>query len=145
MWRRVGRVIVACVAALALAVPLLAHPGKAEGLALGGDRLYLPVILGPFRLAGIYDCVEYEFGLIWTSDVITLHPNGDSTYAYEPPHGGIVTGTWTYTPETRLVGFTEFRWETATVELTLERLWAARQFTAPDYEIRLECQLRWGP
>ncbi len=82
MWRRVGRVIMACVAALALAVPLLTHPGKAEGLALGGERLYLPVILGPFRLAGIYDCVEYEFGLIWTTDVITLHPNGDSTYAY---------------------------------------------------------------
>jgi len=47
------------------------------GLAQTTWRYYFPMILGPGLPAGTYDCEEYEAGLIWTTDVITLFPDGD--------------------------------------------------------------------
>ncbi len=142
-WRRLLRVGLACVAAAAVATPWLFLSRPAAGQT-PGLRQYLPVIYGPAAPAGVYDCVEYDSGVIWTTDVITLLTTGEAIYGYQPPSGGVMTGTWVYTPETRTLGFTEFRWESATFELTMDRLWAVRQ-VAPEYEIRLDCLVRWGP
>jgi hypothetical protein len=98
-----------------------------------GSLIELPV--------GSYDCLEYEFGLIWTSEVITLYKDGSSIYNYAPPYSGIVTGTWVYTPTAQLVGFTNFRWLTATYEAP-DRLWAKRYLPHVDFEIALSCLRR---
>ena len=111
------------------------------GLAQTTWRYYFPMILGPGLPAGTYDCEEYEAGLIWTTDVITLFPDGESLYAYQPPYGGVVTGTWVFTRETNEIAFTSFRWETATVEFP-GRIWSRRTLVDPAIEIALECRLR---
>lgn len=141
-WRRLWLV---GVLAMALGLPWLALTGYAAAQAAEEQYLYLPTLYGPLRLAGVYDCVEYEAGQVWATDVITLHPTGDSEYATHGPFGGVVTGTWLYTPTTHVLGFTEFRWEAVSVELTMEHLWASRWIEELDYEFRLDCHLRLGP
>jgi len=65
--------------------------------------------------AGSYSCTETEYSLIWRMDVITLNADGSSVYNYTyGPTSGIDHGTWVYTPTTREVGLTGFRWRTAT-------------------------------
>src|SRR5262249_24347147 len=103
--------------------------------------VYLPVVYSQPSPAGTYDCNEYEFGLIWTTDVITLSVDGSSIYAYNPPASSIVTGTWTYSPTAQEIAFTGFRWITATVELP-NRLWARKYLPDPGFEIGLECARR---
>jgi len=104
--------------------------------------IYLPAVFGTEPSvespAGVYDCLEYEFGLIWTSEVITLNTDGSSIYNYAPPYGAVVTGTWVYTPASQLVGFTNFRWLTATYTAP-DRLWAERYLPEVDFEIALSC------
>jgi hypothetical protein len=100
--------------------------------------VFLPVVYGPLSPAGDYYCYELEFGLIWTSEVITLDISGSSTYAYHPPNPPIVTGTWVYTPATQEVGFTNFRWLTTTY-LPPSRLWARRYLTYTGFEIAVSC------
>lgn len=102
---------------------------------------YLPVILSESSPAGSYDCLEYEFGLIWTSEVITLNANGSSVYDYDPPYSGVITGAWTYTPSIREVGFTGSRWPTATYILP-DRLWARKYLEHAGFEIALSCSRR---
>lgn len=104
----------------------------------GGNTLYLPVIMGGQSPAGTYYCLEYEYGLIWTYEVITLHADGTSVYAYNPPYPGIVTGTWGYTASTQEITFTNFRWSTATYEAP-DRIWASRYLPQAGFEIALSC------
>lgn len=104
----------------------------------GAHTLYLPVIMGGQSPAGRYHCLEYEFGLVWTSEVITLNPDGTSIYAYNPPSTGIVTGTWSYNASTREVGFTNFQWLTATYEMP-DRLWATRYLPHAGFEVAIQC------
>lgn len=104
--------------------------------------VYLPSVFSTesiFRSpAGVYQCLEYEFGLIWTTEVITLNADGSSIYNYAPPYTGMMTGSWVYTPANQLVGFTNFRWLTATYAAP-ERLRARRYLPQVDFEIALEC------
>jgi hypothetical protein len=104
-----------------------------------GSHLYLPLVAcSAPSPAGSYFCNEYEYGLIWSSEVITLYVDGTSVYAYNPPYAGVVTGTWVYTPATREVGFTNFRWLTATFYAP-DRLWATRYVTGTGFWIALDC------
>lgn len=117
--------------ALALAEPLFPSQGQSN------FEIYLPLIIKSPSPAGSYWCNEYEYGLIWTQDVITLNADGTSVYEYYyPPY--FATGTWVYTPATQEVGFTNFRWLTATYEAPW-RLWARRYLPESGYEIALDC------
>ncbi len=107
-------------------------------LPAGDTAVYLPIVFQPISPAGAYDCYEYEYGLIWTSEAITLSANGSSVYKYNPPYEAIVTGTWVYTPNIKEVGFTNFRWPTATFQ-TPNRLWASMYLTYAGFEIALSC------
>lgn len=113
--------------------------------AQGDNRLYLPSVLGmPGSTpppTGTYTCLEYEFGLVWFSEVITLNGDGSSIYDFDPPYLTTMTGTWTYTPSIRQVGLTNFRWPTATYEAP-NRLWASEYLPEPDFEVALECRRR---
>ena len=100
--------------------------------------IFLPYIVGSITPAGSYYCYEYEFGLIWTSEVITLNTDGNSIYNYNPPYAGIVTGTWVYTPSIEEVGFTNFRWLTTTFQAP-NRLWASQYLTRAGFEIAISC------
>lgn len=122
--------------ALALAEPLSPSQGQ------GNFEIYLPLIIKSPTPAGSYLCNEYENGLIWTQDVITLNADGTSVYEYYyPPYSGIAIGTWVYTPATQEVGFTNFRWLTATYKAP-GRLWARRYLPESGYEIALDCRRR---
>jgi hypothetical protein len=141
--RRLSRVLLATLLALALLLVSLkamtiSNAIQAKAASQGGTQLYLPVVFGPVSPAGSYTCYEYEFGLIWTSEVITLNTDGSSVYAYAPPYVSIVTGTWNYTALRHEVTFTNFRWPTATYEVP-NHLWASRYLTQAGFEIALSC------
>ena len=70
----------------------------------------------------------------WTTEVITLNPDGSSAYAYYPPYSATVTGTWVYTPSREVVGFTNFRWLTTTFQPP-NHLWASQYLTQAGFEI----------
>ncbi len=128
-------------AALALSLSLLGTGLMlAEPLSQGQDefQIYLPLIVGPPSPEGSYWCNEYEYGLIWTTEVITLNADGTSVYEYHLPYSGIATGTWVYTPTTNEVGFTNFRWLTATYQAP-GRLWAWRYLPESGFDIALDC------
>ncbi len=99
--------------------------------------LYLPMIAGAINPAGAYFCYEWEFGLIWMAEAITLSVDGSS--AYDLPYGGIVTGTWAYKPDIEEVSFTNFHWPTATF-LPPNQLWASRYLTDAGFDIALGCR-----
>jgi hypothetical protein len=101
-------------------------------------NLYLPIVFRSDFPDGSYFCYEYEFGLIWTTEVITLSPDGSSVYDYGLPYAAIVTGTWAYTASEQVVEFTNFRWLTATYEMS-NRLWASRYLPQAGFEIALSC------
>jgi hypothetical protein len=100
--------------------------------------IFLPIIYAPITPAGTYTCYEYEFGLIWKVEVVTLNADGSSIYDYNPSYTAVVTGTWLYTPAIQEVGFTNFRWPTATFQAP-DRLWASRYLTYAGFEIALSC------
>ncbi len=102
------------------------------------ELVFLPIIYGSTTPAGAYYCYEWEFGLIWTSETITLNVDASSIYAYNPPYADIVTGSWVYTPSTKEVGFTNFRWLTTTFQPP-DRLWASRYLTYAGFEIAISC------
>jgi hypothetical protein len=137
--------ILAALAFVALCVPSgsARSVGKirAELAPAAGQTIFLPAVYGSPSLAGTYDCFEYEFNLVWTTEVITLSVDGSSIYEYHPPHSTFVTGTWVYTPTVQQVGFTNFRWITATVELP-DRLSARRYLPGPGFEVALRCNKR---
>jgi hypothetical protein len=91
--------------------------------------------------AGSYTCLEYEFGLVWASEVITLNPDGSSIYDFTPPYLSTMTGTWALVPATWEVQFTHFSWPTATYDAP-DRLWASEYLPEPGFEVRLECARR---
>lgn len=103
--------------------------------------VYLPAVVSGLSPAGSYDCVEYEFGMIWSSEVITLSVDGSSIYAYSPPYTTVVTGTWVYTPTAQEIGLMNFRWITATVELP-DHLRASRFVPSAGFEVALSCNRR---
>lgn len=131
-------------AALLLALGLL-DAGHFLPARAGDDatHAYLPFALVSTSATpdGSYNCYEYEFGMIWTSEVITLNPDGSSLYAFRPPYVSTVTGTWTFIPAIREVQFTRFSWPTATFDAP-DRLWASKYLPGPDFEIALECGRR---
>ena len=139
------RLMIAALAFVALCVPSgSAHPAgkiQAQSAPAAGQAVFLPIMYGPGSPAGTYNCYEYEFGLIWTTEVITLSVDGSSIYAYSPPSTAVVTGTWVYTPTAQEIGFTGFRWLTATVELP-NRLWASKYLPQPGFEVALSCNRR---
>ena len=104
------------------------------------QQLYLPsvFVLAPPSPAGSYSCLEYEFGMVWASEVITLNPDGSGIYDFTPPYLSTMTGTWAFVPATWEVQFTNFRWPTATYDAP-DRLWASRYLPEPDFEVALEC------
>ena len=120
--------------------------GKAFGqtdagrvLHLEADHLvYIPVVFGPASPAGVYNCNEYEFGLIWRSGAITLSADGKSVYAIGV---GTVTGTWVYTPAVQEVGFTNFGWLTATFQ-SPNSLYVSKYLPEPGFSIALSCGKR---
>ncbi len=105
---------------------------------------YLPSVLATESPAGSYYCYEYEFGLIWSADVITLNVDGTSEYSYCYPSGYLPTGTWVYTSSIRQVGFTNFRWLTTTYEAP-DRLWAWRYLPHAGFEIGIDCYRQEAP
>jgi len=115
-----------------------------NGASVEPPRALLPAIfaLESQSPVGVYDCLEYEFGLIWTSEIVTLNPDGSSLYEYAPPYVQTVTGTWAYVPAIREVQFTNFRWPTATYQLP-DRLWAWRYLPGPGFDIALSCGCRY--
>ena len=145
--RRLSSIALAVTAALALLLTVLGIL-NADRLLSGraGDdeaRAYLPFALAspPTSPVGSYNCYEYEFGMVWYSEVITLNTDGSSVYDYDPPYLTTMTGTWGYTPSMREVQFTNFRWPTATYEAP-HRLWASRYLPEPDFEVALGCTRR---
>jgi len=117
----------------------ISHDVYAQSINQGESSFYLPVIIGlVVPPAGSYYCLEYEFGLIWTSEVITLNVDGSSIYDYNPPYSSIVTGTWNYIALRQEVEFTNFRWLTATYEGP-DHLWASRYLTQAGFDIALSC------
>jgi hypothetical protein len=99
-------------------------------------HLYLPIIAGSTTPAGAYFCYEWEYGLIWMEEVITLSVDGSS--AYDMPYFEIVTGTGVYKPDIEEVGFTNFHWLTATFQPP-DYLWASKYLTYTDFEIAISC------
>ena len=116
----------------------LAYPASASSSPHGNHTLFLPMVSKSPSLPGTYACLEWEFGLVWSSDVITLSADGSAIYQYNPPYTAIVTGTWSYTPILQEVGFTGFRWPTATV-LSSGGLWARKYLPGPGFDIALSC------
>ena len=94
----------------------------AQALPQNDVVIFLPVIMAPASPAGSYHCLEYEFGLIWSSETITLNVDRTSIYDYDPPYVATVTGTWAYSPTIQEVSFTNFRWVTTTYEIP-NHLW----------------------
>ena len=81
------------------------------------QRLFLPSVLGPppppeVSPAGNYDCHEHEYGLLF-GDAYQVHLNEDGTSRYSG-WGYDLTGTWTYTPSTHILGLTNYSFITAT-------------------------------
>jgi len=141
---RSTRAILLTAAALTLALSFLVIGlTLVEPPSQGQDefQIYPPPISRDQSPEGSYWCDEYEYGLIWTAEVITLNADGTSVYEYYPPYSGIVTGTWVYTPATQEVGFTNFRWLTATYQAP-GRLWARRYLPEVGFEIALACKRR---
>ena len=145
--RRLSSIALAITVALALLLAVLSILNAGRPLsAWAADtaaRAYLPFAqtATPATPAGSYNCYEYEFGMVWYSEVITLNADGSSVYDYDPPYLTTMTGTWTYTPSIREVQITNFRWPTATYEAP-DRLWASEYLPGPDFEIALECSRR---
>lgn len=88
-------------------------------------------------LAGVYDCDEYEYDMIWATDVITLNQDGTSQYLMRGDLSR--AGTWSYDPAARQVTFVNFRWLTATYQLP-GRLHVSTVTSGVD--IALDCQKR---
>ncbi|MFN2180771.1 MAG: hypothetical protein ACK2UR_21215 [Candidatus Promineifilaceae bacterium] len=103
------------------------------------SEVFLPLIYYPSTPAGTYFCLEYEFGLIWTSERITLYEDGSSLYEYEAPYGGTNSGTWTYNPALNEVEFTGFRWQAATYRFP-NALYASKYLPQVDFEIAVYCE-----
>lgn len=145
LFHRIGYLLLAPTLALLLlfvTLRVVASAGKTTpSMAQNGPSLYVPAVFSAASPAGSYLCYEYEFGLIWTSEVITLNIDGSSVYNYAPPYSGVVTGTWVYTPTIQQVGFTNFRWLTATYEAP-DRLWASRYLPHVDFTIAIDCGRR---
>jgi hypothetical protein len=101
---------------------------------------YFPVVYSQASPVGSYICHELEWGLIWYSEVITLHEDGSSVYDYSPPYLTDGMGTWQYSSLNQIVTFTNFTWPTATFEIP-DRLWASRQVVRQDsdFEVALRC------
>lgn len=110
----------------------------AQAAAQEGSTIYLPMVVKSENPAGSYDCIEYEFGMIWAGETITLNPDGTSLYDYYGNIDLVVTGTWSYSFVNREVKFTNFRWLTATHVLT-DRLWVSHYLPDPDFDIALSC------
>jgi hypothetical protein len=139
---RSTRAILLTAAALTLSLSFLVIGlALAEPPSQGQDefQIYLPLISRAPSPEGSYWCNEYEYGLIWTTEVITLNADGTSVYEYHPPYPGIATGTWVYTSATQEVGFTNFRWLTATYQAP-GRLWAQRHLPEVEFDIALDCE-----
>ncbi|MBK8989840.1 MAG: hypothetical protein IPM39_27895 [Chloroflexi bacterium] len=104
--------------------------------------MYFGIRLRHFRIEGLSIIpkmpYEIEFGLIWASEIIILHPDGSSLYAYDPPGAGIATGTWAYKSQIQEVSFTNFRWITATFQPP-NRIWATQYITHAGFDVGLEC------
>ena len=114
------------------------NDARAHLTAEDSSQVFLPVVYYPSTPAGSYHCLEYEFGLIWSSETITLNNDGSSVYAYDGPYSDLVSGTWTFTPSLQEVGFTNFRWPTATYKFP-NTLWASEYLQHVDFEIALHC------
>ena len=107
-------------------------------------RVALPLLSAPgAALVGVYDCVETEFGLVWTTSVVTLAADGTSVYDYGPPISSVVSGTWSYAPATGQVSLAGFRWPL--VSYTPPRSLSARDFVeSAGFEITIGCTRRAG-
>jgi hypothetical protein len=103
------------------------------------SEVFLPVIQYPSTPAGTYFCLEYEFGLIWTSEMIKLNEDGSSVYVYDAPYGGTESGTWTYNAALNEVEFTGFRWQTVTYRFP-NGLYASEYLPHVDFEIAIYCE-----
>lgn len=117
---------------------LVAVDDQPAAAASDGAPLYLAAVNASEAPAGSYYCYEYEFGMIWSADVITLNSDGTSEYEYCHPYMDSPTGTWSYTYSMRQVGFTGFRWVTATFDAP-DRLWARRYLPHVGFEIAIQC------
>ncbi len=85
---------------------------------------------------GIYDCLEYEWGLIWMHEMIVLLENGVSLYPYSSYYPTVRQGTWGYTSTTQVITLTNFLWESVSYQPP-DHLWASRIIS--DFEIAISC------
>jgi len=101
--------------------------------------VFLPIIQGSISPAGAYYCYEFEFAMIWRTEVITLNPGGSSIYAYYPPNfPSIVKGTWVYNPSTEVVSFMNFTWLWTAFQPP-DRLWNSQYLTQAGFEVAISC------
>jgi len=106
--------------------------------AIENRNVYLPLIFASnISPAGSYYCLEYEFGLIWSSETVILENDGTSLYLY-PQNSKPVTGTWSYIQPIHEVSFTNFRWLTATFEIP-NRLSNRKYLEQPGFWISISC------
>ncbi len=131
-------VLALCLALLSLVVTINALMAVSDQPGTATLSHFLPAVHASEAPAGSYYCYEYEFGMIWSADVITLNTDGTSEYAYCHPYMNSPTGTWSYTYSMRQVGFTGFRWMTATFNAP-DRLWARRYLPHVGFEIAIQC------
>lgn len=123
----------------ALALSLLASSATAQPSRT--PRVWLPLMADQLPPTGVYDCVESEFGLLWTTSVITLSGNLSSQYNYGPPYSGLAAGAWSYTPSIQEVRFTNFRWEVLRF-IPPGRLNAMRFIESGNFTVRIDCTRR---
>jgi hypothetical protein len=105
------------------------------------QRLWLPLVATPSGPAGVYDCVEREFGLGWATAVLTLGADFSTRHVYNPPALGAGEGSWSYDPGAGDVQLTNFRWERLSYWPS-GWLLASEFLPGPGFSISIECQRR---
>jgi hypothetical protein len=136
-------VVAVMLAILAAATPAkIGSPWVWNTSAAPSQSIALPLVHTEVTLAGVFDCVETEFGLGWGTEVITLTDGGGSIYQYVP-RTDLISGTWTYTPTTQTIELRNFRWLTATVNFP--NSFHSRQYIASgDFDVAIYCSRRIG-
>ncbi len=125
----------------AAAPPNLAAQPSAQATPAAIPSIYLPLVQGSPSFAGVFDCFETEFNQIWTSEVVTLRPNGTSRYEYGPPAQSTVSGTWGYIQATQTITFTNFRWSSAATQGP-DHFSNSQFLPGPGFSIGISCTRR---
>jgi hypothetical protein len=106
------------------------------------SRQYMPLVNNSYHSpVGSYNCSESEWGFLWRREIITLSVDGSSVYTYLRPSMPTIKGTWVYTPEAQIIGFTNFSWKTASY-ISPNQIWARRYEPENEIDTILNCSRR---